>query len=372
MHLLDIIKNSYQVEQKNIKEIQDLIDKYPYFQTGYILHFIFSYNNITESEKKKLEQKINVFITDKVYVNRTIEKYTINKMEKHKIVDNTISRTNNESLSQNNTNLAIENKKESPSKKGTYSLKKILETMNNEHQNEPDTYKHLYKFKDDNKPNTINEKNTKIPKSEVEKNSFTIETNPIEQDNLIKEVMENLNKVHISKINYIKYMQTKNKEIPQQIIDNKELHNDINDLLDNIKKETFTEVTKKSDTIQEIDIQNIISDVQSISYENSDTSLTKDKKQNKKQLEKEIIENFINTNPKINVRTTSENTDHTNFLIESTVIEENVYNETLAKIFLKQGKKDKCIEIYKKLMIKHPYQKQYFEQKIKEIELTSP
>lgn len=373
MYLLDIIKNSYQIDQKDIHEVRYLLDKYPYFQTGYILHLIFLHDSIAESEKNKLQQKINVYITNKAYVNRVIEKYTSQKVHNPQIVNNTNTITNNnEPLFQEEKEPDLKNTKKSPDKKNTYSLKKIIEDMNDKQEKEPDTYNQIYKFKNGNKTNTKPQENKTIPSTEIPKEPPTIESDPIEQDNLIKEVLENLKKVHTSKANYINYLQTKKKEISPKITDDKKYHDEINNLLDNIKKETATETIKKINDEQEINIENIISDAQPISDKNIDTPTIKNKKQNKKQLEKEIIETFIKTNPKINVRTIFENADDTDFLKKSTTTDENIYNETIAKILLKQGKKEKCIEVYRKLIINHPYQKEYFEQKIKEIQLSNP
>jgi len=46
---------------------------------------------------------------------------------------------------------------------------------------------------------------------------------------------------------------------------------------------------------------------------------------------------------------------------------EDVLTESLAKIFLGQGKTDKAIEIYKKLIWKFPQKKAYFASQIEQI-----
>ncbi len=82
----------------------------------------------------------------------------------------------------------------------------------------------------------------------------------------------------------------------------------------------------------------------------------------------EIIENFIKTQPSIsrnkNVPPVSDGSD---LAEKSLVYGDNIVSETLVEILLKQGKKDKAIEVLKKLIWKIPQKKAYFAAQIEEL-----
>lgn len=80
----------------------------------------------------------------------------------------------------------------------------------------------------------------------------------------------------------------------------------------------------------------------------------------------EIIDQFIKAQPtikpKANATPPSDLTD-----VVSGEFADNVVSETLAKILIRQGKKDKAIEVYKKLIWKFPQKKVYFAAQIEEL-----
>ncbi len=82
----------------------------------------------------------------------------------------------------------------------------------------------------------------------------------------------------------------------------------------------------------------------------------------------EIIENFIKNQPSItkNKLVTSPPTS-TDLAEKSLVYGDNIITETLVEILLKQGKKDKAIEVLKKLIWKFPQKKAYFAAQIEEL-----
>jgi hypothetical protein len=79
----------------------------------------------------------------------------------------------------------------------------------------------------------------------------------------------------------------------------------------------------------------------------------------------EIIDHFIKTQPTINkLRHVSEPTD----LTEKIELQEtHIVSETLVEILLKQGKKEKAVEMLKKLIWKFPQKKAYFAAQIEEL-----
>ena len=82
----------------------------------------------------------------------------------------------------------------------------------------------------------------------------------------------------------------------------------------------------------------------------------------------EIIENFIKTQPSITKNQPATPPPSSNDLAESSLVySDNIISETLVEILLKQGKKDKAIEVLKKLIWKFPQKKAYFAAQIEEL-----
>ncbi len=82
----------------------------------------------------------------------------------------------------------------------------------------------------------------------------------------------------------------------------------------------------------------------------------------------EIIENFIKTQPSITKnKLATPPPSSTDLAEKSLVYGDNIISETLVEILLKQGKKDKAIEVLKKLIWKFPQKKAYFAAQIEEL-----
>jgi tetratricopeptide (TPR) repeat protein len=83
----------------------------------------------------------------------------------------------------------------------------------------------------------------------------------------------------------------------------------------------------------------------------------------------EIIEQFIKTQPTIKGKiAVEEMTIQKDDLSEKSLIyNENIISETLALILIKQGKKEKAIEVLKKLIWKFPQKKTYFAAQIEDL-----
>ena len=99
------------------------------------------------------------------------------------------------------------------------------------------------------------------------------------------------------------------------------------------------------------------------------TSRKKFKPEGSKQKEQiEIIENFIKTQPTITKnKLSSPPADSSDLAEKSLAYGDNIVSETLVEILLKQGKKDKAIEVLKKLIWKIPQKKAYFAAQIEEL-----
>jgi len=98
------------------------------------------------------------------------------------------------------------------------------------------------------------------------------------------------------------------------------------------------------------------------------TEITGSKTRSEKQLYQEtLIDRFINDNPRIHPDH-SETTDNEDISKESIEENEGTFSETLATIYVNQGYYSKAIYIYKKLSLKIPEKSSYFARQIQKIE----
>jgi hypothetical protein len=100
------------------------------------------------------------------------------------------------------------------------------------------------------------------------------------------------------------------------------------------------------------------------------TSKTKIEPESEKQKEQiEIIDHFIKAQPSISnakdkaVNITEKDLD----TIKTGEFNDNIVSETLVELLLKQGKRDKAVEVLKKLIWKFPQKKAYFAAQIEEL-----
>jgi hypothetical protein len=83
----------------------------------------------------------------------------------------------------------------------------------------------------------------------------------------------------------------------------------------------------------------------------------------------EIIEQFIKTQPTIKgkVATDEKALPKDDLAEKSLIYNENIISETLVQILIKQGKKEKAVEVLKKLIWKFPQKKAYFAAQIEDL-----
>ena len=72
-------------------------------------------------------------------------------------------------------------------------------------------------------------------------------------------------------------------------------------------------------------------------------------------------------NPQITRDATPTGENASDLSASSSAFQDDVATENLAEIMLKQGKTDKAVNLYEKLMLKYPEKKAYFAQKIEQL-----
>jgi hypothetical protein len=86
--------------------------------------------------------------------------------------------------------------------------------------------------------------------------------------------------------------------------------------------------------------------------------------------QQELIDQFISTKPTISKQQDpdkDEDKSPVDLSLQAPELEKDVVSETLARIFVKQGKLEKARDIYKKLIWKYPQKKAYFAAQIKDL-----
>ena len=90
----------------------------------------------------------------------------------------------------------------------------------------------------------------------------------------------------------------------------------------------------------------------------------------RKQLQNSIIDSFLMKDPGL-IRTTKSQLEamgkQEDLSVKSAKLEKGIITESYAKILTMQGRKDKAVEVYEKLILKFPEKKTYFVAKIQEL-----
>ncbi len=90
----------------------------------------------------------------------------------------------------------------------------------------------------------------------------------------------------------------------------------------------------------------------------------------RKQLQNSIIDSFLMKDPGL-IRTTKSQLEamgkQEDLSVSSAKLDKGIVTESYAKILTMQGRKDKAVEVYEKLILKFPEKKTYFASKIQEL-----
>ena len=97
-----------------------------------------------------------------------------------------------------------------------------------------------------------------------------------------------------------------------------------------------------------------------------ETVITEKESRKSRKKKDDLIERFIQSEP-IMPKITSASTDNRDLSKENPYIQEELFSETLAKIYVKQHLYEKAISTYIKLSLKYPEKSVYFADRIEKI-----
>lgn len=136
--------------------------------------------------------------------------------------------------------------------------------------------------------------------------------------------------------------------------------------LENIIEAKEDEEKRKQQEYQ----QEVLSDKEFLSYSTIAEDMLLNEIAQKQQLQNTIIENFLLKDPGL-IRSSKSQLEamgkQEDLSLNSGKLDKGIITESYAKILTMQGRKDKAIGVYEKLILKFPEKKAYFASKIQEL-----
>jgi tetratricopeptide (TPR) repeat protein len=204
-----------------------------------------------------------------------------------------------------------------------------------------------------------------------------------EKTSLSSEILKNISELKKHKASLFHFLETgeKKKHKPEKEKSKKsakKLKNKKKDKKEEDKEESKASMkhTEPEETIKDVtDLEGELQDYPE--YEEEDPEVIKNflkkleksnpppKRKLKKEEQKKLIEKFIQSDQQMqSVRSSKEITEKKDLSLSSVKFRDDIISENLAGIMVKQGKHEKAIDIYKKLIWKFPQKKAYFATQI--------
>jgi hypothetical protein len=263
--------------------------------------------------------------------------------------------------------------------KSEQSIKKPFKENNKE---TTDSKEELIKKSDSE--NLYKEQTKNIPEAPLSDVSKEINKDDSEPDESTRTAKDNLIQEVLNNINVLK----KNKAILLNLLSD---DNDKKSKPTKKKPDPYTDKEKISEkSIEEqqpgntIIKKNVAAEEKYQSYEEEDPEVIKGfldkleennpppKRKLKKKEQVELIERFISSDHRIkNIKPAQEVHKKEDLSLHSVKFRDDIISENLANIMIKQGKLEKAIDIYKKLIWKFPQKKTYFATQIEELKKKS-
>jgi hypothetical protein len=307
-----ILNNKKSIGQDDLKKIELLEKDYPYSQVLHTLSALVSYSRKEKNSKQKLNTAA-VYSTD-----RSVLKDLVLSID----VPVTVAKP----ASAPSTTQARTTSKSTQTESGT---KGTTSTRSKSQRPVVKTAKHTIIDQPTNRPGNLTSK---------------------EAEELRQEVMKNLENLMIVKSEFMKIIDSDSKvkkavKKKSKKVSKKKIEKEEKSLLKAKKEKTST---KKGSALK-------------VNAKAESTPKKSKKEQN------QIIERFIKVDPKIKKGQSKESESQNDLSVQSVKFGKDLVSENLAKIMIKQGKKSKAVDIYKKLIWKYPQKKAYFASQIESI-----
>ncbi|NMM49312.1 tetratricopeptide repeat protein [Marinigracilibium pacificum] len=379
--LFNYFNNPENVSSEQLTEIQELSDSYPYYQALHMLIAKVKQHQEADDAQDYLH-KAAIYTNDRDVLKQYME--SSSNIEETEEVENNNEFSDSDEDSIEEAQIVVENNVEE-------ETTNIVETSDEEEETESTTDE-TYEV----------ENNDLEEEEESEESSTTDEESDDESSwtsgysySTTSEEEENENDEQISESNHIVEEPEKEEEEPEN-----DIYSELMANLASLKEtmgESDTKETKADDDTEEVEKKKLTTSEADIQKDDSDTEIEKTESEEKqkgsileslkkkaeaspssqnkgkKDRQKDIIDSFISNSPSLDRFKTDEPDDVKDENVkdlskESTSINENLVSETLANIYAKQGKTQKAIEIYKKLIWKYPQKKAYFASQISKLE----
>ncbi|MCU0469592.1 MAG: hypothetical protein MUF58_13410 [Arcicella sp.] len=132
----------------------------------------------------------------------------------------------------------------------------------------------------------------------------------------------------------------------------------------------FKEETENQSNNKNTDTLNSLSEIDMFTNSPAVEDILIDEIAQRQQLQISIIDSFLMKDPGL-IRTTKSQLEamgkQEDLSVNSGKLEKGIVTESYAKILIMQGRKEKAIEVYEKLILKFPEKKAYFASKIQEL-----
>jgi hypothetical protein len=355
--LLDIIKRPYQLDDKTMAVLQKLTDDYPYCQTLQILLA----KNLQEKDKLQFEAQVNkasAYAVDR----RKFQRYISDRDKPHEEAKTpedikeshdkqVITTVNTPDPKHTGASATLEpvNNQSQPVKSSPLSLVEIVKRRLKEIQERDRISKEKGKTEEQAVPQVT---------PEPEKEAIIKQPDEKGHEQVVDEATDKLEdkKPDPDSISTPVTVQQENDNINPS---------------PSIEKKSESEPTTTDNAVT--DLSSPDEPTEEIKDDSNNSIFIKpdngSKDQRRKQKKPDIhflIDKFLKEEPRIQMRKDLPERQE-DLSAASTNENPQLVSETLAVVFLKQGKKDKALDIYEKLCLKYPEKSSYFAKKILDI-----
>ncbi len=412
-HFFEYLKNPELFDKECINTLEELLNKYPFFQTARILYVknLRKANNQSYNKQLKLStiflsdlKKLHSNVNNKKTIDENIKTEIVEKKEeldKKNIAKNNAKSQTKEII---NSNQKIEKEKKEKTyttrgirNNGKEKSKKIIEKDKSKkteklYTNKKSLEKHdviidvLFNKKEVKEKNNGKTKQVESINKPIEKNENK------EEDKLHSDLSKNIyNKISKLKNNgglkFNKKIEAERIEKEKQLALQKEKQKKERKEKQLIEKEKIEierienekQLALQKENKKKLSAANKI--LERISKRKQSSENTEDKQSSKNKLTEikvnkknnnktKLIDKFIQNKPRIKIKNDkidSNNNELANLTNIDNTNEDIFITESLAELYVKQKYFDKAIDIFNKLILKFPKKKTYFANRIKEI-----